>query len=60
MPSDDLIKYYIEQSDKRFSQIDKKLDKLISFRVMLIGAAAGISGLVSVLFQVAMQVVGGK
>lgn len=61
MPKDDeLLKYYIETSTIRFDRLEEKVDKLINFRIMLVGAAVGISGLVSVLFQVAIAIAGGK
>lgn len=55
MPSDDLLRYHMKQTDIRFDRLEKKVDKLISFRMMLIGAAVGASGLVSVIFQVTME-----
>lgn len=69
MPSDDLVKYFIQHTDKKFSDLEEqtgkrfsglevKVDKLISFRWMLIGASVGISGLVSVLFQIGMAIAG--
>ena len=53
MPNKDLLDYYIEHTDKRFESVHEKLDQLLSFRWMLIGAALAISGTVSVLFEVA-------
>lgn len=58
MPSDDLLKYFIKQSNERFDSLEAKVDKLISFRILLIGASVGISGLVSVLFQIGMAITG--
>ena len=49
---DELLKYYISHSDKRFDALDQKVDKLISFRWLLIGASMGVSGIISVAFQV--------
>lgn len=60
MANDDLLKYFIKQSNERFDSIESKLDKLISFRWMLIGASVGISGIVSVVFQVVMAIAGAK
>jgi len=48
---DDLLKYYISHSDKRFDAIEEKMDKLISFRWLLIGASMGVSGIISVAVQ---------
>lgn len=50
--SNEQFRYYIDHVDKRLDKIEEKVDALISFRVMLLGAAAGISGLVSVLIYV--------
>lgn len=52
MPNKELLDYYIRHTDQRFAEVNKKLDMLINFRWLLIGAAAGVSGIVSVLFQV--------
>lgn len=52
MPHKDLIDYYIEHSDKRFDALEKKVDKVLSFRWMLIGAASGVSFVVSIVFKV--------
>lgn len=51
MPNKELLDYYIKHTDERFKEVNKKLDMLISFRWLLIGAAAGVSGIVSVVFQ---------
>lgn len=55
MPSDDLLKYFIEKSNERFDAIEKKIDMLISFRLVLIGASVGVSGLISAIFQIAVN-----
>ena len=60
MASDDLLKYFMKQTNERFDSLERKVDKLISFRLMLIGASVGISGLVSVFFQILMTAVGKK
>ncbi len=60
MPQRDLLEYYIERSDARLDAIEKKIDKLISFRWMLIGAASGVSFVVSLVFKVIEAVAGGK
>jgi len=51
MPSKELLDYYIKHTDERFKEVNNKLDTLIGFRWLLIGAAAGVSGLVSFVFQ---------
>jgi hypothetical protein len=53
MPNKEFLDYYIEHTDKRFEKVHEKLDTLLRFRWMLIGAALAISGTVSVLFEVA-------
>jgi len=55
MPENEkLLEYYIAKSDERLDRLESKVDKLISFRVMLVGAAVAVSGLVSVGFQIVM------
>lgn len=51
MPNKELLDYYIKHTDERFKEIHTKLDTLIGFRWLLIGAAAGVSGLISFIFQ---------
>ena len=48
------IDYFIDQTNKRLEQIDKKLEQLISFRLMLIGSAATISVIFSAITTVVM------
>lgn len=60
MPSDDLLKYYVDRSDKRFDALEEKVDRLLALRWMLIGAASGASVIVTVLIEVAKAVAGGK
>ena len=43
--------YFIDQTNDRLSNMDSKLDKLLEFRVMLIGASVGVSLLASVAFN---------
>jgi hypothetical protein len=42
----------MEYFEKRLDRLEQKLDDLISFRWLLVGAAVGVSGLLSVLFNV--------
>ena len=51
MSQKDLLDYYIKHADKRFDEIEKKVDKLISFRWMLIGASVSVSGIISIAIQ---------
>lgn len=43
------FEYFIDETNKRFDKIDKKLDELISFRLMLLGGAATIATIISLL-----------
>lgn len=43
----DKIDYFIDQTNKRLEDIEEKLDVLISFRIMLIGASVTASTLVT-------------
>lgn len=47
-----LLAYFIEETNKRFDKIDRKLDELISFRLMLLGGAAALSAIVSLLIAI--------
>jgi hypothetical protein len=60
VPSDDLLKYFIKETNKRFDDLDKKVDRLIGFRWMLVGAATAISAIVSGAFQIAQLWAGSK
>lgn len=60
MPSDDLIKDFIERTDKRFDRVDEKLDELIAFRWQIIGGSIGLSALFSVLVNGLFLFLGGK
>lgn len=48
---DELLKYYIKHADTRFDKLENKMDKLVSFRWILIGVSLAISGMVSFVFQ---------
>ncbi len=69
MPSDDLVKYFIQHTDKKFDDlekktvarfvvVEKKIDSLLQLRWTLFGAALGISAVISFLFQVGMAIAG--
>lgn len=51
--SDELTKYFMAQTNERFNKIDRKLDQLIGFRFMQLGASAAISALFGVVAAVA-------
>lgn len=60
MASDDLVKYFIEHTNDRFDQLEKKVDRLISFRAALVAGAGVISVIVSAGFQLIIAYMGGK
>lgn len=44
----DKMDYFIERSDKRFDKIESKLDSLIEFRWRLVGGAAAVTTVISI------------
>lgn len=42
------IDYFIERTDKRFDQLDAKVDKLTEFKAFLLGSSFAISAITSV------------
>jgi len=48
----ELIHYFMKSTDNRLASIEKKLEQLISFRMMLYGMAAAVSAIVSILIAV--------
>lgn len=55
-----LIDYYIEHSDKRFDALESKVDQLLSLKWKLIGAGMAVSGIISILIEVAKAMAQGK
>jgi len=55
---DPIIKYHIEQTDKRLEGIERKLDSLSKFRWQMMGQAKVISLAISVLVSTAGLVLG--
>ena len=55
MSDEKLLQYFIETTNQRLTEIDKKLDLLINFRIMLVTGAAVVSGIVSLIFQIVMK-----
>lgn len=45
----DKFEYFIDQTNIRLSSMDKKLDTLITFRLLLLGSSATVSAVFSVL-----------
>lgn len=60
MPDRELLDYFIQHTDVRFEKVHEKLDILLKFRWMLIGASMAISGTISILFEVAKAIAGVK
>jgi len=44
----DKLDYFIDQTNDRLDKIEGKLDQLISFRIMLVGASVTVSAFVSI------------
>lgn len=56
----DLLEYYIQRADRRFDDIDKKLDSLVAFKWKIMGSVMAVSGIVSLGFQVLEAIARGK
>ncbi len=41
------VEYFIERTDRKLSEIDKKIEALLAFKFMLLGGSALVSLLVS-------------
>lgn len=52
---EDLLNYFIEQTNKRFDKVEEKLDQLITFRLMLLGGAVTLSAVVSFLVTIFLK-----
>lgn len=52
---DDKFEYFMDQTNDRLSSMEKKLDALISFRFMLIGASLTLSTVVSLLIALLVR-----
>jgi hypothetical protein len=57
---DELRDYFIEHTNKRFDSLESKVDKLVSFRWILIGVSIGVSGILSFMFRMLEAFAGGK
>lgn len=57
---DELRDYFIEHTDRRFASLESKVDKLISFRWLLVGISIGVSGMISFGFRVLEAFAGGR
>lgn len=45
------IDYFIARTDDRLDHIEKKIDKLLAFKFMIVGVSAAVSFLVSALIN---------
>ena len=43
MSDEDLVKYFIERTDERLAEMDKKIDELLSFKWQIVGGSVVIS-----------------
>lgn len=50
MTSDDKLDYFIVQTNNSLEKIEAKVDNLMSFKFMLIGASATISLIINIVF----------
>ena len=55
MGDDELLKYFIEVTDKRLINIEAKLDELLAFRIKIVTAAVIASVITGGLFQIALS-----
>jgi hypothetical protein len=55
MSDDKLLQYFIDSTNERLDKIEEKLDLLISFRIMLLGAAAVVSTVVALSVQILIR-----
>jgi hypothetical protein len=60
MPSDDLIRHFMKETENRLNKIDINVERLLRFRWMLIGAGIMTSIIVSVLWEAAKAIAGGR
>lgn len=47
----DLFKYFMDQTNSRFDNIEKKLDKLLEFKWQIIGGAGLLSIIITILIN---------
>lgn len=51
----ELLEYFISRTDKRFDQLERKLDTLLKFKWQIISGATVVSGLVAIAIQFIMK-----
>lgn len=49
------VEYFVKRTDERLSNIESKLDQLIGFRWMLLGAAAVVSAIAGILVNLLLK-----
>jgi hypothetical protein len=54
---DDKLDYFIEQTNRKLDKIDHQLEELINFRLILIGSAATVSVIFSVITTIIMIII---
>ena len=52
MDRQELVNYFIERTDERFDKLEAKIEQLISFRWMLIGASCAVSSIISIIIAI--------
>lgn len=60
MSETDLVRYFMEQTNKRFDDIECKLDLLLQFKWQIIGGSLVASTLLTVAFNILFLLMGGK
>lgn len=55
MSDEQLLKYFMDQTNKRLDVVDEKLDRILQFKWTLIGASTVISIIASTLIAIIYQ-----
>lgn len=55
MSNEDLVRYFMDQTNKRLDVMDQKLDRILQFKWTLIGASTVISIIASTLIAIIYQ-----
>ena len=56
MPEHELVEYFIERTDQRFDELERKVDKLLTFKWQIIGGSIVLSGFVSLTMTLLMLI----
>jgi hypothetical protein len=54
----ELVKYFIEQTNEKFSVLDNKVDKLLAFKYQIIGGSILASAFLSILISIVAAYIG--